>query len=121
MFSWKLLAIPAIVIAVIAVALAVIPFSPISTAVAAPPAQEPTPAPINATVRIVPVTMNPKDPNAITGTIKIITDTKVGPSDAVIAMLGLLFGFSGSFWMVTAWIGMPLVCMACMYFTKYLA
>ncbi len=86
MFNWKLLAIPLLVIGVIVAVLAVTPISTTFTAQAAPPAQEPTPAPINATVRIVPVTMNPNDPNAITGTIKIITDTKVGESNAVIAM-----------------------------------
>ena len=86
MFSWKYLAIPVLVIAVIAAALAAISFSPTSSVVAAPPAQEPTPAPINAVVNIVPVTMNPNDPNAITATIKIITETKVGESNAVIAM-----------------------------------
>ncbi len=86
MFSWKLVAIPVVVIAIVAIALAVVPFSASQTAVAAPPAQEPTPAPINAVVNIVPVTMNPNDPNAITGTIKIITDTKVGESNSVIAM-----------------------------------
>lgn len=86
MFSWKLVAIPVIVIAVIVAALAVIPFAATQSVVAAPPAQEPTPAPVNAVVNIVPVTMNPKDPNAITGTIKMVTDTKVGPTDTVIAM-----------------------------------
>lgn len=87
MFNWKLLAIPLIVIGVVAAILTVTPFSTSSTVSAAPPAQQPTPAPVNAVVEIVPVAANPaKDPNVFTGTIKIITDTKVGESNAVIAM-----------------------------------
>ncbi|RIK33975.1 MAG: hypothetical protein DCC52_01910 [Chloroflexi bacterium] len=86
MSSWKIVAIAASVIAVLTIALAVISFSPAATAVAAPPAQEPTPAPPSAVVHIVPVPMNRNDPNAITGTLKIITDTQVGESNVTIAM-----------------------------------
>ena len=87
MFNWKLLAIPLIIISVIAAVLAVTPFNQTLTVLASPPAQEPTPAPVNANVIIVPVAANPaKDPNVLTGTIKIITDTKVGETNAVIAM-----------------------------------
>lgn len=86
MSSWKLVAIAASVVTVLTVALAVVSFTPAATVLAAPPAQEPTPAPINAVVNIVPVTMSAKDPNAITATIKIITATQVGESNATVAM-----------------------------------
>lgn len=87
MFSWKLLAIPVIVIGVIAAILAVTPFTTTTTISAAPPAQQPTPEPVNADVTIVPVAANAtKDPNVFTATIKIITDTKVGASNVTVAM-----------------------------------
>jgi hypothetical protein len=88
MFSWKLLAIPLIVIGAAVAMLAVLPITTTYTVIAAPPAQEPTPTPepINAHVTIVPVARNVKDPNVFTGTIKIMTDTTVPATDAVIAM-----------------------------------
>jgi len=86
MFNWKLLAIPLLVIGVIATVLAALSFQALETVSAAPPAQEPTAVPVNAVVSIVPVAANLKDPNVFTGTIKIITDTQVGASNAVIAM-----------------------------------
>lgn len=87
MFNWKLLAIPLLVIGVIAAVLALTPFSNTFTVLAAPPAQEPTQEPVNALVTIVPVAANAaRDPNVITGTIKMVTDTKVGATDTVIAM-----------------------------------
>lgn len=87
MFNWKLLAIPLIVIGVIAIVLAVTPFHANYTVFAAPPAQEPTPPPEGAQVVIVPVAANAtKDPNVFTATIKIITDTKVGETNATVAM-----------------------------------
>jgi hypothetical protein len=87
MFNWKLLAIPLVVIGVIAVVLAVTPFSPTYTVFAAPPEQQPTPEPVNAEVIIVPVAANAtKDPNVFTATVKIMTDTKVGERSVTIAM-----------------------------------
>jgi hypothetical protein len=87
MFHWKFIAIPLLLIGVIAAVLALTPLGPNRTVLAAPPAQEPTSEPINAGVTIVPVAANAtRDPNVITGTIQIITDTTVGESDAVIAM-----------------------------------
>ena len=42
-------------------------------------------------------------------------------SDSSISMLGVLFSFSGSFWMVMASIGMPSAFMPSMYLTRYAA
>ncbi|MBI4671221.1 MAG: hypothetical protein HY741_06080 [Chloroflexi bacterium] len=87
MFNWKLLAIPLVVIGVIAAILAVTPFNTNYSVSAAPPEQQPTPQPVNAEVIIVPVAANrTKDPNVFTATVKIMTDTKVGESSVTIAM-----------------------------------
>lgn len=87
MFNWKLIAIPLIVIGVIAAVLAVTPLSPTVTVLASPPEQQPTPVPANVNVIIVPVAANrTKDPNVFTATVKIMTDTKVGESSVIIAM-----------------------------------
>lgn len=87
MFKWKVIAIALLVIGVIAAVLALTPLGTGRTVQAAPPAQEPTGEPINAVVTIVPIAANAaRDPNVITGTIKMVTDTAVGPTDTVIAM-----------------------------------
>jgi hypothetical protein len=74
---------------VVVTLLAVTPFNTTYTVMAAPPAQQPTPAPEppNADVTIVPVAANAtKDPNVFTATVGVMTDTVVGPVDTVIAM-----------------------------------
>lgn len=86
MFGWKLVAIPLVIIGVIAVVLAVTPLSPTVTVLAAPPEQQPTPEPPNANVIIVPVAANFNDPNVLTATIKIMTGTNGAATDTVIAM-----------------------------------
>lgn len=87
MFNWRLVAIPLIVIGVIVAVLAVTPITTTYTVLAAPPAQQPTAEPVNADLKIVPVAANrTKDPNVFTATVKIMTDTKVGAVDTIIAM-----------------------------------
>lgn len=87
MLNWKFIAIPLLIVGVIAAALALTPLGMERTIQAAPPAQAPTTEPINAIVTIVPVAANETgDPNVITGTIEMVTDTAVGAVDTVIAM-----------------------------------
>ncbi|MCL4487352.1 MAG: cytochrome c family protein [Chloroflexi bacterium] len=58
------------------------PAQPTAVAAAQPTAAPKAQPPV-AVLKIVPVAGNPADPNAITATIKYVTDTAVGPSTAV--------------------------------------